>query len=129
MARRKEPVEPPDIRRLARLLFQIVNEIGPRRFQRRPEAEKHRGEKTKEERNSEHARIGLHIDHGREARRSEERTKGTEQRTVAPDAQKQAESSPRQSEKKSFAQKLADDTPAAFFFFFFSFFFFFFFLS
>ena len=63
MTRRKEAIKPSDVRRFADLLFQVIHQIGPRRFQGRSEAEEQRGDEADEERDRENRQIRPQMHH------------------------------------------------------------------
>src|ERR1700681_2815422 len=87
MPRRKETAEPSDARRLADLLFQVVNQIGTRRFERGAEAKQHRGEETKQKRHREHSCVRRKIDNERKVHVVEQSGERMEQEIVAPDTE------------------------------------------
>src|SRR6266576_2496689 len=66
IARRKESAEASHPRRFTDLLFQIVNQIGLRRFKCGTEAEERSRDQTKHERHREHGEVRREIDNERE---------------------------------------------------------------
>src|SRR5437868_5687319 len=90
MSRRKEATEASDPRRVADLLFEIVNEIGLCRFEGRAETEEHGCEETENESDCEHGEVRRKIDNEREVDVVEQRGERVKQEVVAPNAQDQA---------------------------------------
>ena len=90
MSRRKESAEASDPRRFADLLFQIVNQIGLRRFKCGTEAKERCRDQTKHERHREHGEVRRKIDNEREVDVVEQRGERVKEEVVAPDAQDQA---------------------------------------
>ena len=72
MTRREETAEASDTRRLAHLLFQVVDQIGFRRFQRRAEAEEHRCEQAKQKCRRKNGDVRAQLDDEREIDGSEQ---------------------------------------------------------
>ena len=85
----KKRLQTPRASGFADLLFEIVHEIRPGRFQSRPQTEERVWREAKEKGDREHGRVRPEIEDEGEIQRAEERAKERSEQVVAPDAQEQ----------------------------------------
>src|SRR5579884_3427949 len=110
--RAQKAAQASEARRLAHLLFEVVNQVGFRRFERRTEAEDKCGNETKCERDREHAEIRRKIDDERDVHVVEQCRERMEQEIVAPNAQDEPDCAAADREQQTFGEQLPNDSPA-----------------
>jgi hypothetical protein len=86
------------------LLFQIVNQVGARRFDSGAEAKQYGGEKTKQKRHCQHTCIRRKIDDERKVYVVEQSGQRMQQKIVAPDAEYETDYPATNREQETFAE-------------------------